>query len=379
MARSPARDYCRLVARVRRAIDRYGDQVFALAIGALYLAEIVAESGFDGDRVQSILSAIAFSAALVLRRRAPVVPMALAIFVIEFSNLAAPALAETGAFLFGLVATIYSAGRYARGRADIVCIALIIAGVPLAAIEPGQDFTFADLAFFVMFSGGPWLAGRLVRLRAEREHEMEERAAAAERARIARELHDGVAHALSVMVLQARGGRAMLGQDPGDTQEALDAIEGTGAQALNEMRTLLGLLDEDGSDLAPQPTLARLGDLATALRAAGLPVDVVVEGEPVELPPGMDTSAYRIVQEGLTNALKHAGAGHATVTVRYEPRQLELVVQDDGRGNGSGGGTGLGLAGLRERVTVYGGDLEAGPLPGGGYALRARLPIGAER
>ena len=379
MAHPLVRNYCRFVASVRRAIDRHGDWVFAAVIGALYLAEIVAESGFDGDRVQSIPAALAFSASLVLRRRAPVVPMALAIFVIEFSNLAAPALAETGAFLFGLVATIYSAGRYARGRADIVCITLIIIGVPLAAIEPGQDFTFSDLAFFVMFSGGPWLAGRLVRLRSEREHEMEERAAAAERTRIARELHDGVAHALSVMVLQARGGRRMLERDPGDTHEALDAIEGTGTQALDEMRTLLGLLEDEEAGLMPQPTLARLDELVTGLRAAGLPVEVSVEGEPLELPPGMDTSAYRIVQEALTNALKHAGPAHATVTVRYAPRLLELVVEDDGRGNANGGGTGLGLAGVRERVAVYGGDLEAGPRPGGGYALRARLPLGADR
>ena len=377
MAHPFARDYCRLMLRVRRAIDRHGDRVIAAVIAALYLAEIVGESGFDGDRAQSIPAALAFSAALVLRRRMPVVPMALGVFVIEFSNLAAPALAETGAFLFGLVITIYSAGRYARGREDIACIVLIIAAIPMAAIEPGQDFTFSDLAFFVMFSGGPWLAGRLIRLRGEREHEMEERAAAAERARIARELHDGVAHALSVMVLQARGGRRMLGQDPADTHDALDAIEGTGAQALDEMRMLLGLLDDEESGLMPQPTLARLDELVIGLRAAGLPVDVTVEGDPVELSPGVDTSAYRIVQEALTNALKHAGPAHATVTIRYAPRQLELMVEDDGRGNGNGGGTGLGLAGLRERVAVYGGDLEAGPRPGGGYALRARLPFGA--
>jgi signal transduction histidine kinase len=366
------------VSSLRRALAAHGDTILAISIGALYLAEIIGESGFDGDRPESIPAALAFSASLVLRRRAPVVPMALAIFLIEFSNLGPRALAETGAFLFGLVITIYSTGRYARGRADIACILLIIAGVPLAAIEPGQDFTFSDLAFFVMFSGGPWLAGRLVRLRSEREAEMQERAAADERTRIARELHDGVAHALSVMVLQARGGRRMLAEDPADTRQALDAIEGTGAQAISEMRALLGLLDENATDLAPQPTLARLDDLVTGLRAAGLPVEVTVEGEPRELPPAMDTSAFRIIQEGLTNALKHAGPAHARVTVRYAPRCLELVVEDDGAGTANGGGTGLGLAGLRERVAVYGGDLDAGSRAGGGYVLRARLPLSAD-
>jgi signal transduction histidine kinase len=185
-----------------------------------------------------------------------------------------------------------------------------------------------------------------------------------------------VAHALSVMVLQARGGRRMLGQDPGDTREALDAIEGTGAQALGEMRTLLGMLDEGEAELAPQPTLARVEELVTGLEAAGLPVQLVIEGEPVELPPGMDASAYRIVQEALTNSLKHAGPARARVTLRYVPGELELEVVDDGAGTGNGGGTGRGLAGIRERVAVYGGELEAGRRPGGGYALTARLPLG---
>ncbi|MGH2968311.1 MAG: sensor histidine kinase, partial [Solirubrobacteraceae bacterium] len=202
-----------------------------------------------------------------------------------------------------------------------------------------------------------------------------------ERARIARELHDVVAHAISVIVLQARGGRRMLAEDPDDTRRALDAIEHAGAQALAEMRRLLGMLRQadDELALAPRPSLTRIDELVAQLAATGLPVAVTVEGEPLELPPGIDVSAYRIVQEALTNALKHAGPARAHVTLRYTPDELELVIVDDGAGTGNGGGSGHGLAGLRERVAVYGGELESGRRAEGGYALRARLPLRTAR
>jgi signal transduction histidine kinase len=222
------------------------------------------------------------------------------------------------------------------------------------------------------------------RLRSEREQllvdEHEGRTAEAiadERARIARELHDVVAHAISVIVLQARGGRRMLGEHPEETRSALDAIERAGEQALGEMRRLLGMLrdTDERMALAPQPGLGRLEELAAEVGTAGLPVDVRVEGEPVDLPPGVDVSAYRIVQEALTNSLKHAGPARATVVVRYIPDALEVEVMDDGRGNGAGVGSGHGLAGIRERVGAYGGDLEAGAHPEGGFRVRARLKL----
>ena len=392
MATRRARGYCGPVS-IGRVIRTHGDALLAGALAVLYLAEIWGESAFDGDRAVSVPAALLFACTLAFRRRAPVVPLAAGVFVIELSNLAASALAETGAFLLGLILALYSAGRYARGRMAVACGVLMVVTVPLAAIEPGQEFTFADLAFFLVFVGGPWALGRIVRHRTEREQDLEGRAAALElerdlkaeeavaeeRARIARDLHDVVAHSISVIVLQARGGRRRLADDPADTRQALDAIELSGEQALGEMRRLLGMLNEGNGDrpLGPQPGLARIDELVAGLAGAGLPVEVTVEGEPVPLSPGIDVSAYRIVQEGLTNALKHAGPARARVVLRYAPSTLELEILDDGDGSGEGGGSGHGLAGIRERVAVYGGELEAGERPEGGYAVRAKLPLDA--
>jgi signal transduction histidine kinase len=186
-------------------------------------------------------------------------------------------------------------------------------------------------------------------------------------------------------VLQARGGRRVLPTDPATAHEAFDVIESTSTQALGEMRRLLGLLrDDDGVAFAPQPTLARLDELAAEVRAAGLEVAVSVEGEAAPLPPGVDVSAYRIVQEALTNALKHAGPARAFVRVTYDDDAVLVEVTDDGLGaaapalNGVESG-GHGLVGIRERVAIVGGSLDAGPRVEGGYAVRARLPYAAER
>src|SRR6185369_863013 len=202
-----------------------------------------------------------------------------------------------------------------------------------------------------------------------------------ERARIARELHDVVAHSISVMVLQARGGRRVLESEPSDARDAFAVIESTGQQALDEMRRLVGMLrgGEETLPLAPQPSLRELDTLVEQVRAAGLPVHVAIEGEPRDLPPGIDLSAFRIVQEALTNALTHAGPARARVVLRYLADELELEISDDGPGDDQGSGSGYGLVGMRERVTVYGGELEAGRRPGGGYALRVRLPLRSAR
>jgi signal transduction histidine kinase len=202
-------------------------------------------------------------------------------------------------------------------------------------------------------------------------------AVVAERARIARELHDVVAHAISVVLLQARGGRKAVPERPDDAVAAFGAIEETASHALVEMRRLLEVLraDDGHAELAPQPGLAELESLAAKVRAAGLAVELRVEGARASLPRGLDLSAYRIVQEALTNALKHARAAKARVTVRYAPDALALEIADDGIGVGSGDGAGHGLAGMRERVAVFGGELEAGPEPQGGFAVRARLPL----
>jgi signal transduction histidine kinase len=219
-------------------------------------------------------------------------------------------------------------------------------------------------------------------IRLETEHESAAaRAAAGERIRIARELHDVIAHALSLIVVQARGGRRMVKRErPADALDAFDTVEQAAQQALDEMRRLLGMLRENDSELAltPPPSLARLPDLITQVADAGLCADLVVQGEPRPLPPGIEVSAYRIVQEGLTNALRHSGTSRAKVVVTYAADRIELQVVDEGAcgaGTLGTGEPGHGLIGMRERVAIYGGDLQAGVRPEGGYALRARLPL----
>jgi len=373
------------VGDVRGVLRAYGDVVIAALVAAVYVAEV----SFEADvtrREPSALVALAFGASLVVRRRRPVVPLLAGLAVIELDNTVLKGLAEAGVFLVGFIVALYSAGRWARGPWLAACGALVLAAIPLAAIEPGQPVGFGDVAFFLVFFGAPLAAGRIFRRRSEHERvlvdEHETRTAQAiadERARIARELHDVVAHAISVIVLQARGGRRMLAERPDETRGALDAIERAGEQALAEMRRLLGMLRaaDERAALAPQPGLDRLGELAAEVAAAGLPVEIRVEGAPVELPPGVDVSAYRIVQEALTNALKHAGPARATVVVRYGGDAVELEVVDDGAGTGPGGGSGHGLVGIRERVGVYGGELESGARPEGGFGLRVRLPLPA--
>jgi signal transduction histidine kinase len=214
--------------------------------------------------------------------------------------------------------------------------------------------------------------------RAEGEREQRARAAVSEeRARIARELHDVVGHSVSVMTVQASAVRRLLRPEQEREREALLVVERTGREALAEMRRMVGVLrrPEEAPALAPQPSLEYVDKLVEQAREAGLPVELCVEGEPLPLPAGVDLTAYRLVQEGLTNALKHARAERAQVLVRYGAGDIEVTVSDDGRGAGSDDGGGHGLVGMRERVAVYGGALEAGPLPEGGYRLRARLPV----
>jgi signal transduction histidine kinase len=237
-----------------------------------------------------------------------------------------------------------------------------------------------------------WLVGRDLRRRRQRVADLEDRAAqlerereeqaqlavAEERGRIARELHDVIAHGVSVIVVQAQAGPHLVG----DQERVLDvfrAIESNGRDALVELRRLLGILRSEDEQLAigPQPGLGSLQSLVEQVRASGLPVELRIEGEPVHLPAGIDLSAYRIVQEALTNVVKHAGDAAVVVVIRYEAHALELDVVDDGRGRAmSLNGSGHGLIGMRERVALYGGTLKTGTRDSGGYAVRARLPFG---
>ncbi|TSB29815.1 sensor histidine kinase [Streptomyces benahoarensis] len=228
--------------------------------------------------------------------------------------------------------------------------------------------------------------------RLEKEREAQARiAVAAERARIARELHDVVAHNVSVMVVQADGAAYVLDSAPDQTRQALETISGTGRQALAEMRRLLGVLrtgeQPEGGEYVPQPGVEQLTDLIDQVRGAGLPVDFRVDGTPRPLPSGVALTAYRIVQEALTNTRKHGGPDvGATVRLTYGDAELELLIEDDGRGaqrelyeEGGADGLGHGLIGMRERVGMVGGSLEAGPRDGGGFRIDAVLPLRPER
>jgi signal transduction histidine kinase len=217
---------------------------------------------------------------------------------------------------------------------------------------------------------------------AEREREAAARVAVAEeRSAIARELHDIVAHAMSVMVLQVGAVRHRLPQTDTENRQALGRVEQAGRTALAEMRRLLGAMrsNADGVALGPQPGLDSLHSLLADLRGAGLPVQLQLEGDPLALPRAIDLSAYRIVQEALTNTLKHAHASQADVTVRYAPNHVELEVRDDGGGTTPDGSPGHGLVGIRERVKIYGGQMTAGPGTDGGFVLTARLPVEGSR
>jgi signal transduction histidine kinase len=222
------------------------------------------------------------------------------------------------------------------------------------------------------------LEERAARLERERDAQAQI-AAAAERARIAREMHDVIAHNVSVMVVQADGATFALDAQPERAREALGAISRTGRQALTEMRRLLGVLRtaDDPAELAPQPGISQVGDLLEQARGSGLPVSFTVEGLPRDLPPGADLAAYRVIQESLTNTRKHGGpSASASVILRYCQDGLVLCIADDGRGAAAAAEAGgHGLTGMRERVELYGGTVRTGPRPGGGYQVTATLPF----
>jgi signal transduction histidine kinase len=255
--------------------------------------------------------------------------------------------------------------------------------------EPGE-LIFVPVLFAIA-----WLAGFALRERAAQAEAAEERASHAERereenarravfeerVRIARELHDVVAHHVSMMGVQAGAARVVIDRDRVKAKEALTAIETSSRQAVAELHRLLGFLRQAGDrdDLAPQPGLGQLPRLAASMSDSDLAVELSIEGEERSLPPTVDVSAYRIVQEALTNTLKHSAASRADVHVRYWPGELEVEIVDDGRPNGASSSTsgGLGLIGMRERAALHGGQLSAGPAAGGGFAVKVRLPTPA--
>jgi signal transduction histidine kinase len=292
----------------------------------------------------------------------------------------------------------YTAGGLAANRDAVAGLAMTWALIAAVALSADRVIV-GDFLFPMGFSLFAWTVGRAIRHRALLAAELHEaalsaeeareedtaRAIADERRRIAREMHDLVGHSVSVMVVQAGGARRILDRDPDRAVEAAVLIEQAGRAALAEMRRLLGLMGPgEAGAFAPQPTLDALDALIGRARSAGLPVTATVEGDPRDLPAGAELAAYRVVQEALTNVIKHGGRAHTDVVVRWAGDALELAVTDDGGHAVAGagddldagalGGSGQGLIGMRERTRVYGGDLEAGPRAGGGFAVRARIP-----
>ncbi|HSP72075.1 MAG TPA: sensor histidine kinase, partial [Gaiellaceae bacterium] len=348
-----------------------------------------------GARWEAALFELAMTVPLFFRRRWPV-----AAPVAVWAALVAESYAIEGAtqnaivfFLASWFALWSSAANNDRRRAA----ALLLLGYAASGIAVANDpsAAFGDWLWFNSLGTLAWITGLGLRRRTEHAAALEERAAlleqrrqeesrlavAEERARIARELHDVVAHSVSVMTVQVGAVRRLLTPEQEREREALETVERTGREALAEMRRLLGVLreTEDGAALEPQPGLDQIDRLLERARTAGLPVELSVEGAPRPLAPGVDLNAYRIVQEALTNALKHTSGATAEVRLRYQGDSLELEVANDGTAVLSGDGSGHGLVGMRERVHVCGGRLEAGPRPEGGFLVRATLPVESAR
>jgi signal transduction histidine kinase len=385
--------------RARVVFDRWGDSLLALVFVVWAQLDLWGHTPaglrvIGGRSVLAVLLVL-LTLPLAFRRRAP----AGTLLVVTASLVVASAFVRhsTGVpvevFIAVLVA-FYSVRAHCDERRAPITGALALATIAIVDLArpgffngTGSPRPGAWLAFAIA-----WLVGRDMRRRRERvadlesraerlerEHEEKARLAATEeRARIARELHDIVAHGVSVIVAQARAGPHLVA-DRERATAAFQAIESSGREALVELRRLLGILRSEDEQLAigPQPGLSSLQSLVEQVRGSGLPVDLQIEGEPVHLPAGIDLSAYRIVQEALTNVVKHAKATSAEVAIRYDPHALEIAIADDGRGGAAtANGGGHGLIGMRERVVLYGGTLDIGVRDGGGSCVRARLPLG---
>jgi signal transduction histidine kinase len=374
-----------VIRRLRRLDRRWLDRGIAGLVVAAGVVELFARAGSPQAHTVAILAAGYLT--LLWRRSRPLVAGAVMFSMWVLFNVAGDDVESIQMPLIAALLVGYAMGAYTDGRDARVAPFAIVAGV-LAVTATWEDQVFTDYVFPTAFVLIAWLAGRGVRtrtrlteelheaaVRAREAHEEEaSRAAAEERRRIAREMHDVVAHSVSVMVVQAGGARRILERDPARAVEAAAHIEDVGRAALAEMRRLLGVLHH-GDERAPQPTLRELDALVERTRAAGLPVSLTVEGEPRPLPVGKDLAAYRVVQEALTNAIKHAGAVATEVTVRWQPAHLELEIVDSGSAAANGHGGGHGLIGMEERVRLYDGELRTGRRPGGGFEVVARLPL----
>jgi signal transduction histidine kinase len=390
----------RYVPRVSRMRISYlaREYWFELLIGALAIAamlELVIGRNSPGAPSTTLWFAVPAVAVMVLplfgRRRSPFAAPAAYWLLATSLSFADGGLIPFMVALFPIgMASAFLLGNLRDSRQAWTGLAIVLGGITTVVYNiPGH--ATPELLFIPVDFGISWVAGFALRERAEQAEAAEVRATQAERegesaarvavaeerARIARELHDIVAHAVSVMVLQVGAVRHKLPDALAEDRDALRSVECAGRTALAEMRRLLAAIRPDGdeAELVPQPGLDGLDSLLEEIERAGLPVELHVDGEAFPLPRGVELSAYRIVQEGLTNALKHAGASDADVTVRYRPDELEIEVRDNGQGSATSDGLGHGLVGVRERVKIYGGEMTAGTATEGGFVLSTRLPV----
>ena len=383
-----------------RANPTAADALLAAVLLALSLVaienETVSASQRDVDWLARLL-VVGTCAPIVTRRIAPILSAwAMLACTVPYWVIDYPDEAVGTTMLVGIYSVGAHVARPASLRHGVALIGTIIVVGTIGVIVPEEELPWFAIPAFLIMYGTAWIVGDNLRTRRAYTAELERNAQVAEarraaearnavaeeRTRIARELHDVIAHSMSVMVVQAGAARRVFNTNPDQAAGALEAIESTGRESLDEMRRILGVLrsDDEALELAPAPTIDDFSRLIDHCEQAGLPVALEVDGEPTGLPASVEMSAYRIVQESLTNTLKHAGPARATVRLAYADDELTVAVTDDGRGAAARTtGSGQGLVGMRERVEAFGGTLDAGPRPGGGFAVTAVLPVGGAR
>ena len=386
-----------LINRLRRANLLVVDVLIASAfigIGMWALNSISgSEQGFRDKGPLLVVLILLQTLPLALRSTAPLTSFIMITVGLNIHNTLGYEVLSVGTFASLLAVTNVAA--IADNRRSAIAGVINIAGLTVFFTTTNEDFPAANIATTCTIWSAAWLLGNALRLSRSRTLSAEGRAArlewdqeklareavADERGRIARELHDIVGHTLNLIVVQAGAAQKVFKSRPNQAVESLDSIETTARQSLSDMERMLGILRPQEAEEArygPQPGLGQVDRLAAQFNAAGLPVDVNVAGEPHKLPTSLDLSAYRIVQEALTNALKHAGPARARVAISYLVDKLELDIVDDGQGsgdNGHGAGGGRGLIGMRERVSLFGGELDVGPAVDGGFRVHASLPL----
>ena len=388
----------RYVGRVKRPrISLVSHGLDAVVVVLAFAAALTISTRTDSLRPDHVrlgfetVAVVVMTLVLLLRRRAPFAIPALtwllsaALSIVDGSLI----VGQAPISIVGMIAAVLLGDLRDQRQARVGLAVVVASAATVVYHDPAQ--TVGNLFFVPMLFAVGWLVGFALHERTEQTEAAEERAArsewrrenegrvavAEERARIARELHDVVAHAVSVMVLQVGALRHRLPAEDVVSRNTLLNVEEAGRNALTEMRRLLDAMRREGDhhDLAPQPGLDQIDALLDDVRAAGLDARLKVDGDPVPLPPGLDLSAYRIAQEGLTNVIKHAHTRYAEVNLRYRTHDLELEIRDEGDGPAASDGLGHGLVGISERVKLYGGTMTAGATESGGFALRARLPL----